>query len=392
MIESLSDLLHPHDPRQLLAAFSAHERLLLRTGRADAFRRLLPWDQVNALVTAETIEAGIVELSRSSVILPLEMSVQRLRDENHRPSLKLTALQENCRRGLSIVINNIQQSVRGIALMNAIVEREFRAPVHTNAYVSFGRNSAFKAHWDNQNVLNLQTHGRKLWRGWANLFLLPVDKAESKVPADPGPPDWEAVLEPGDVLYLPRGHVHQAEVIDGEDAVHMTVTIVPPRGGQLAQSLAMVCERDPDGRRDLPLLASAEAKAAWLSRMKVLLHQAVDALDLDQILADLDRAREPLSFTSLGHLGRVTEATRFQPALRRRPPPDRQGESGAVRAGSRTWQLGATESAILDHATRCHTARAGDLPALMPETPWDEIRVAISDMAGKGLLILLEPE
>lgn len=390
MIENFSDLIYPNDPNVLIEAFSKHKRLLLRTERRAQYQRLLPWDRINSLITANRFASGSMELAQNSAILPVEMSIQRPRNEGQKSILKTSAVQENCRKGLSLVINNINEMVRDIALMNAVVERELRCPVHTNAYISFNKGSAFKAHWDEQNVLILQTHGRKLWKCWGPKWPFPVNASEHPTPTDLGPPEWEGILEPGDVLYVPRGDIHQAQVIQGEDSVHLTITISPPRVAALARALAQTCESEPVARRDLPTVASAEEKAAWMAEIKALLHRAVDALDLEQALANLDRAREPLDCTSLGRTARMTGATRFQPALRRRLPMGQAGDHDEIlRAGSRKWKLGPVEREIMRCAFRHDTLSLKDLAALMPDRAQDVTAQAVADLTVKGLLVLL---
>lgn len=389
MVKSLSELLHPHDPQLLLVAVTAHERLYLHTERASVFGGFLPWDRINAAITAENIASGLVELSRGSFILPLETMITWQRADNHRPRLKLASLNENCRKGLSVVINGIQRTALDIALMNAVLERELRSPVHTNVYASFGSGGALKPHWDDHNVLILHTHGRKLWRCWDRMFELPVDQAEARVAAELGPPDWEQVLEPGDILYLPRGQVHQAEIVDGKSCAHMTVTITPPRLRAIGLALAKVCEQAPIGRSDLPTVASAHAKAEWMSEARALLHAAVDRLDIDEVLASLDRSREPLQAGSLGRLDKIDDSMVFQPLLLRpTPPAPPGGRSIKIRAGSQEWILDATEATVLHYATRHHCFTIGDLLPSIQNASREALEAAVLQMISKGLLVL----
>ena len=39
-----------------------------------------------------------------------------------------------------------------------------------------------------------------------------------------GRPILEAVLEPGDVLYMPRGAIHQAVCLEGAHSLHLTLS------------------------------------------------------------------------------------------------------------------------------------------------------------------------
>jgi len=391
MIESLADLLHPNNPTLLFDAAKAHQRLLLRSDRAKQFAGLAPWDRLNALITPEYIESGCVEMVRNAFILATELLIEQERGSQSKKRIQVGALQNNCRQGLSIVINNIQDMMRDIALVNAVVEREFRCPVNTNAYISFSRDSAFKPHWDNHNVLVLQIHGRKQWTCWGQPWRFPTNKSECPVPSDLGKPEWEGLLEPGDILYVPRGDIHAAKVIENEDSVHLSVTITPPRGEAIGLAIARLCESETIARRDLPTFASAEDREIWLAEMRAVLHRAVDRLDLEQVLTDLDQKRAPLSFTSLGLINRLTLASRFQPTLRRRLPAGwNTGDGGTVQAGGKTWRLNTQEATVLEHALHCHTLTVGELLPLMPNMEPDAVIRLVGDMSIKGLLVLLQ--
>jgi len=390
MISTLADLLHPHDPDLLVAAAANSDRLLLRTGQAAAFARLLPWSRLNGLITADRILSGAIRPIRKGRDLPIEMMVVRPPGGDRPPVLQVDTLQSLCRQGLSLAINHIDRLVGDIGLMNAVVERCFRAPVHTNAYVSFNRDSAFVPHWDDHNVLILQVHGRKHWRCYGQRKPHPVKRPEFEVPRDLGEPEWDGVLEPGDVLYVPRGDIHFASVPDGGDSVHLTVTIESPRAGLLARVLGEMCEREPIGRRDLPALAPAPDRAAWMSDMKALLHRAVDELDLERVLDDLDRAREPLPVLSLGLSRRVSGATRLQPALRRRVDlAARDDGEVTVIAGSKRWRIPPLEARVLTAALRHDIVCVDDLISGLAPVPADAIVEAVASLATKSLIVLL---
>lgn len=390
MIASLADLLHPHDPGLLLAAAAGSRRLLLRTDRADAFARLLPWERLNDLITPDRVLAGEIEFARNHAILPAEMTIARPRRQKPPTGMRAQAVDQYARQGVSIVINGIHRLDPGISWMNAIIEREFRADIHTNVYASFGRDSAFKPHWDEHNVLVLHLQGRKRWRSWGQPWPAPRRRSEFPVADDPGTPAWEAVLEPGDVLYLPRGEIHAAAVIDGEDSLHLTVGITPPRIDALAAALARACEAEAMGRQDLPVLAGPADRDAWMAGTKALMHRAVDMLDLDQVLASLDQIREPLPAGALGLSRRLVAETMVMSALPRRlplPAAD-QGPAVTLRAGEREWTIGAAERAVLDLVQRHHARSLAQLLASLPETGEEKVLQAIRDLAGKGLVRL----
>ena len=67
--------------------------------------------------------------------------------------------------------------------------------------------------------------GRKAWKLYRPLdgFVLPNGPSDDLSQEVIGEPIMEAVLEPGDVLYMPKGTVHQA-LAQGSDSVHLTLS------------------------------------------------------------------------------------------------------------------------------------------------------------------------
>lgn len=68
--------------------------------------------------------------------------------------------------------------------------------------------------------------GKKKWTVYGALpgqELPPASSSDIPRGALP-PPALEVTLEPGDVLYLPRGHVHEAQALDGAASAHVTIS------------------------------------------------------------------------------------------------------------------------------------------------------------------------
>ena len=86
----------------------------------------------------------------------------------------------------------------------------------------------FAPHYDDVDVFILQVSGRKRWRAYAPLpgaglprFSSPdFDEARDAL----GAPLLDRTLQPGDMLYLPRGTVHQAQSLPEEHSLHLTVS------------------------------------------------------------------------------------------------------------------------------------------------------------------------
>jgi hypothetical protein len=85
-------------------------------------------------------------------------------------------------------------------------------------------------------------------------------------------------MKQGDMLYLPRGWWHTVLPVD-EPTLHLTVTIVPPSGGDLLGWLSSRLKSSPVVRQNIPAWASpTERRAHWQQLRQVLETQLTEAL------------------------------------------------------------------------------------------------------------------
>ncbi|GKZ00814.1 hypothetical protein MPSEU_001033100 [Mayamaea pseudoterrestris] len=117
------------------------------------------------------------------------------------------------------------------------LETEFGCMVGSNAYLTPPDGSqGFAPHYDDIDAFCLQLEGRKRWKVYAPLHMserLPRVSSEDYVAADLDgvEPVFDVLLEPGDVLYMPRGWIHQACTLPDSNAsesqqhsLHLTIS------------------------------------------------------------------------------------------------------------------------------------------------------------------------
>ncbi|KAL7454154.1 hypothetical protein ACHAWC_005784, partial [Mediolabrus comicus] len=108
-----------------------------------------------------------------------------------------------------------------IHTMLSLLESEFGCMVGSNAYLTPLNSQGFAPHYDDVDVFILQLEGYKRWRVYAPFNkreTLPRessrDYTEKEVDENIGDgQEMDVVLGPGDILYLPRGWIHQAETV-----------------------------------------------------------------------------------------------------------------------------------------------------------------------------------
>ena len=175
-------------------------------------------------------------------------------------------------------------------------------PTQVNAYVTPPSSRGFSPHYDVHDVFVLQVAGEKHWRIHEPVLTDPLrtqpwnDRAAAVAAAAEREPVIDAVLRPGDALYLPRGYLHSATAL-GEISAHLTIGVHSVTRWAAAESaldlVRVLATEDPELRRSLPLgvdLADPAAVADDVATVVTALKGWLDRVDPAEV-ADRLRAR-----------------------------------------------------------------------------------------------------
>lgn len=186
------------------------------------------------------------------------------------------------------------------------MERVYLHGVQANLYLTPPGAQGFRVHFDEHDVLVLQVRGEKRWRVWDEQ---PIPHATRNTPWDNalGKPDDEKaktiVMKPGDVLYVPRGVLHDAAVQEGDEpSLHVTVGLLEPSWADALKTMIDQMElTDERVRKPFPVwrLSEENARAGLLATARELMAAAADEASLDltsmKFLNDLTTDRMPMS-------------------------------------------------------------------------------------------------
>ncbi len=190
------------------------------------------------------------------------------------------------------------------------LEEELDHSVHANAYLTPANAAGFTPHYDTHEVLVLQIAGIKRWRIYSPPMALP-HRSQSFAPERyslPPAPLMEFDLAGGDLLYLPRGHVHTTTT-PGHSSLHVTIGITVYTWIELLSELVQSSLDQPGFRNALP--------PGFAHRPEILqqLTQRLPEL-LDQLRGELNAEALSARF-----------ATRVRSAQPRSPAPFRADDS-----------------------------------------------------------------
>ncbi|MEW2131949.1 JmjC domain-containing protein [Streptomyces sp. NPDC005435] len=181
-----------------------------------------------------------------------------------------TALWRLFADGATLVLQALHRTWEPVGGLCAALSAELGHPVQANAYVTPPQNQGFDDHYDVHDVFVLQIQGSKRWLVHEPVHPDPLreqpwtEHRAAVAEAAKGPAYIDTVLEPGDVLYLPRGWLHAARA-KGEVSIHLTLGVhVWTRHAlaeQLAEAALTALREDPGMRASLPLGPHGTAEA-----------------------------------------------------------------------------------------------------------------------------------
>ena len=226
--------------------------------------------------------------------------------------------------GATIVLQALHRTWAPVARTARELAADLGHPVQVNAYITPPQNRGFDDHYDVHDVLVVQVAGEKHWRVRPPVLQAPLrtqpwtDRRDDVSRAATADPVVDAVLRPGDCLYLPRGWLHSADALGGV-STHLTFGIHPWTVRHLLDDLLRAAgthlDDDPAVRASLPLgvdVLDPTTAQRYREAVRGALESALDAVS-DDDLADLlaARARGSQRAEPLGVLGQHAAAERI---------------------------------------------------------------------------------
>jgi bifunctional lysine-specific demethylase and histidyl-hydroxylase MINA len=223
---------------------------------------------------------------------------QTLRQDGHRVFVDVapstgrnaaptTELDATLSTGGPLIINKIDKIHPLINRMSREIAKGLCARTGVNAYISPHLRDAQDLHADDHEVLVLQLHGTKRWtigssiaKGMVASNLFKIDHEPLKRHAREHDQFRTVDLDPGDLLYLPRGMFHQATSV-GPLSIHLTFSGLRPTGLDFAEVVLKHVITDVGSRDYFPRVQGDGEEAAIHEHMD-LMAQKFEALSREE--------------------------------------------------------------------------------------------------------------
>lgn len=298
-IANFAELLAPFDPEVFFRDYYGRKPLHIRGG-AEKFRQVMSWSILERLVNCTTLwTTANLRLILDSQVLPASAFCVAAKGRDTladvlRPSAPL--VNDWLAKGASLVLNDIDALTPGLVSVAQVLEDTLDTKVQANLYCSWKAHKAFLSHMDTHDVFAVHVEGRKQWLVYEGRAEHPInhpmfkgvpqeviDKAKGKVLMD-------IVMEPGDLLYIPRGQYHDALAESG-GTVHIAFGATSVIGIDIVTALIEAAVHDPLLRANLPRRAEGEdALAAHLEQLAKRLQGIMCQESFTQAVAGLQRA------------------------------------------------------------------------------------------------------
>ena len=219
---------------------------------ADAFEQLVyqSHDAVRANLTCiRTVKIESRIITEREVGVPARFFSKSL----------LSSLQAILNDGYSLVVMHVNQNWLPLARLLHELEVFFLNPLDTVLFYSPPKIQGAPPHFDPYDNYILQIAGEKHWKIFNPKVVLPLNSQLRSVSDESlGDPVAELRMRPGDLLYLPRGVIHETSCGE-EPSIHLTLYNYAYRWRDvLCDIIERLAEQEVALRRSVPLSVSRE--------------------------------------------------------------------------------------------------------------------------------------
>jgi len=247
MIRDFDWTIAPVDRDDFFAHSFEKKHLVIRRGQADYYSDLLSTGDIDWALTTLGLSVPEVNITRADATITATDFAYGTGLVDPVAATRLFA------DGATIILSNLQERLPKLADFCRALEKVFSARVQTNIYLTPAHSQGFKAHYDGHDVLVLQVEGTKEWRIYDTPVALPLaDQGFDPHDVPIGAETDRFLLEPGDMVYVPRGLTHDAVSTD-QTSLHITTGLmVRSWADLLTEAVRMMAHDNVEFREALP--------------------------------------------------------------------------------------------------------------------------------------------
>lgn len=214
---NLDWLLYPQNKEFFIQEVFEKNFLYINRSKSTYFNSFLNLENLDELIGSRQFRFPSLRLTKAGEELTSE---QYSKDKN----IDAALVQKYFLDGYTIILNALHEQFPNLGEMVNGLSNELGHPFQTNVYITPPNSQGFPAHYDTHDVFVLQIEGSKKWRVYHDSpVVLPTKQMEFQKELHPAPQSFtELELQKGDLLYIPRGMMHDAQT-NQDLSIHVTL-------------------------------------------------------------------------------------------------------------------------------------------------------------------------
>jgi ribosomal protein L16 Arg81 hydroxylase len=278
-------MLSPIEPATFFSEYWEQRHLLISRSKPNYYYDILSLKDIDSIICFTKYKLSGVELVKDGTKVP-SGSPQIGNYVNSYGVPDIHQLYNAYNQGYSFVINGLHERWKPISVFRRNLEVFLNHPIAINLYMTPKKSQGFAPHFDTHEVFILQVEGSKNWLIYDSPITLPVvshqkslPKSRDELSASP----TEICLNAGDLLYIPRGYIHEARTSESF-SIHLTVGVHVFRWTDLiVKAINVLTEQDVRFRESLPVnfLQQGEGKVSLKNKFKELLQLVADQSEVE---------------------------------------------------------------------------------------------------------------
>jgi ribosomal protein L16 Arg81 hydroxylase len=251
----LAKVLSPTELDQFFSEYWEQRPLVISRNEPDYYADLFSMQDVDYIISSTDLRHPAIRLVKNGSEIPLRQYATNVPWGNDvfTGVADVHKVLSEYRRGATIILQAVHQTWRPFALFCRNLETHFNYPLQTNVYLTPPSSQGFAPHYDTHDVFVLQIAGSKHWRIYGSPIPLPdnsLPSSSARVQIDK--PLHAFDLNPGDLIYMPRGYIHEGLTSESE-SLHITVGIPTLTWFDLFSEALSMCRQDVRFRKSLPV-------------------------------------------------------------------------------------------------------------------------------------------
>lgn len=293
--QDLARLIAPITPEAFFSEYFEKKHMVIRRDDPNHYGALLSLSDIDAVITQTMVPTDNLQLVNNG-------NAVKINDYTVSPGfVDPVRVAHHFAQGATVILPQLNRSLPRLAAYCRMLETVFSCDVQTNIYLTPDNAQGFRTHYDSHDVIVLQVHGSKTWRIYESPLELPL-RAQAFEPENftPGAVIDSFVLNAGDMLYVPRGVVHDA-VATNEVSLHITTGLLASSWVDvLVEALIEYAHEDRALRASIPpgFANDGHDQSAVLETFHALMRRAAEgcnpARTLDGFASDFRHRRLPV--------------------------------------------------------------------------------------------------